>query len=346
MLIDNEIGSEYELAKFDSCNYFQRNKSFVDSKFVFSGRTAIELVLLNEPHIRKALLPSYCCNSMIDPFIKRDIKIEFYDVNYKDGLKIELDLIDDVDCILWCNYFGFNTAMPNLEDFTTDGGIIIEDITHSFLSDNNSNIQSDYLVASLRKWTSVLSGGYVASRKKELDTADFKYPSKIFLEEKKLAMTIKANYLSGIRDINKDEFLRIFAKTNDWIKDNYSRVRIDEYSKRYLISANYDRYRDVRRSNARFLYDELSDCDDIKFLFPLDEMDCPLFVPIILNNRIRNDLRNELIKNHIYCPIHWPKPELNCESNLYDLELSLVCDHRYGYKDMKRMAEVIKRSLK
>ena len=346
MFTDNEIGSEYELADFDNCDFFPKNKSSLDSKFVFSGRTAIELVLLNEPNVRKVLLPSYCCNSMIDPFIKRDINIDFYDVNYKDGLRIELDIINDVDCILWCNYFGFNTTMPNLEDFTTDGGIIIEDITHSFLSDNNSDIQSDYLVASLRKWTSVLSGGYVASRKKKLDTDNFKNPSKIFLDEKKLAMTMKADYISRTRDINKNEFLRIFAKTTDRIRDNYSKVRIDEYSKRYLISANYDRYREVRRSNARFLYDELSDCDDIKFLFPLDEMDCPLFVPIVLDNKVRNDLRKELIKNHIYCPIHWPKPELNCDSNLYDLELSLVRDQRYGYKDMKRIAEVIKRSLK
>lgn len=342
----NEIGSEFEALRNDNCNNFPKINGKYNFSFVFSGRTAIELVLLNEPNIRRVLLPSYCCYSMIEPFEKRNIEISFYNVYYEDGLVIDLEIDKNVDCILWCNYFGFNMHMPNLEDFINDGGIIIEDITHSFLSDENSNIQSHYLVASLRKWTSVLSGGYVASRKKNLDTDNFKNPSKIFLDEKKLAMTMKADYISRARDINKNEFLRIFAKTNEWIRDNYSKVNIDQYSERYLISANYDRYREVRRSNARLLYDELSDCGDIQFLFPLEKMDCPLFVPIILDNRDRNDLRKELIKNHIYCPIHWPKPELNCNSNLYDLELSLVCDQRYGYKDMKRMAEVIKRSLK
>src|SRR5699024_4919437 len=145
----------------DYSNSFPEFNSTVDHKFVFSGRTAIELVLLNEPGIKRALLPSYCCSSMIEPFEKRNIEISFYNVYYKDGLVIDLEIDKNIDCILWCNYFGFDVVMPNLVDFTNNGGIIIEDITHSFLSDNNTNMQSHYLVASLRKWTSVISGGYV-----------------------------------------------------------------------------------------------------------------------------------------------------------------------------------------
>lgn len=340
-----EIGSEFEKLEIENCNFFPEIEREYDTRFVFSGRTAIELVLLNEPNIKKALLPSYCCSSMIEPFIKRNIETSFYNVYYKNGLVIDLEIEQSVDCILWCNYYGFNTIMPNLENFTNKGGIIIEDITHSFLSDKISNIQSHYLVASLRKRTSVLCGGYVASRKKKLDTDNLTNPSKIFLEEKKLAMTMKADYLSGIRDIRKDEFLRIFAKTNERIKENYYNLSIDDYSKSIFLNADYARYRNVRRSNARVLYDELSDCNDIKFLFPLDKMDCPLFVPTIIDNGIRDELRKELNKNYIYCPIHWPKPEFDCESNLYDLELSLVCDQRYGYKEMIKIAQVIKRSL-
>lgn len=342
----NEIGSEFELLGTDNCNNFPRIEGKYDASFVFSGRTAIELVLLNEPNIRSALLPSYCCSAMIEPFKKRNIQISFYNVFYKDGLVIDLDIDKNFDCILWCNYFGFNATMPNLDEFINKGGIIIEDITHSFLSDNNSNPQSQYLVASLRKWTSLLSGGYVASRVKRIETKNLKKPNKAFLKDKKLAMIMKSYYLQGNKEINKDEFLKLYAKTNEWLKKNYSVLNIDEYSKQLLISADYDRYRHVRRDNARVLYNELSNFKDIKFLYPVEKMDCPLFVPLILDSDVRYELRKELIKNHIYCPIHWPRPEFNCESNLYDLELSLVCDQRYGYKDMQRISEVIKRSLK
>lgn len=340
-----EIGSEFELSNLDCYDNFPEINSIVDYRLVFSGRTAIELVLINEPNIRSALLPSYCCSSMLEPFVKRGIDISFYNVYYKEGIAIDLEIDKNVDCILWCNYFGFNTPMPNLDKFINEGGIVIEDITHSFLSDNNYNAQSHYLVASLRKWTSVYSGGYIVSRVKKLKTNNLRSPDQTFLEEKKLAMTMKSEYLNGNNDIQKDEFLRLFSKTNERLKENYSKVSIDEYSKYFLKSADYDRLRDLRRSNANVLYKELSSCKDIKFLYPIDEMDCPLFVPIILDSEIRNYLRKELIKNHIYCPIHWPRPEYGCESNLYDLELSLVCDHRYGHNEMQTIAKVIKRSI-
>ena len=68
-------------------------------------------------------------------------------------------------------------------------------------------------------------------------------------------------------------------------------------------------------------------------------MDCPIFVPILTTNR--EAIRKKLIENEIYCPIHWPKPNDKCESNLYELELSLICDQRYNEADMQRIVDVI-----
>lgn len=51
------------------------------------------------------------------------------------------------------------------------------------------------------------------------------------------------------------------------------------------------------------------------------------------------------MSNNIYCPIHWPIPErimLNNETRqVYEEELSLICDQRYGNNDMLRIAKVI-----
>ena len=71
------------------------------------------------------------------------------------------------------------------------------------------------------------------------------------------------------------------------------------------------------------------------------DSDTPIFLPIFMETKERDGLRKHLIEMGIYCPVHWPKPE-GCESNIYDLELSLICDQRYGIEDMKRIVSVIK----
>ena len=76
-------------------------------------------------------------------------------------------------------------------------------------------------------------------------------------------------------------------------------------------------------------------------MFDIENMDCPLFVPVIIKNGKRDVIRKKLVDNEIYCPVHWPHPDANCESNLYEMELSLVCDQRYGREDMQRIVDVL-----
>ena len=76
----------------------------------------------------------------------------------------------------------------------------------------------------------------------------------------------------------------------------------------------------------------------------MKENDCPLFVPILVENR--NELRKYLISKNIYCPVHWPISSLHKLSDeeryIYDHEISLVCDQRYNLEDMDYICECIK----
>lgn len=340
---EKEIGSEFHYVELTNGNGINL-PAVKDYTFTFSGRTAIETVLNNEPNITKVLLPSYCCDSMIEPFRKKGIEIYFYCVDYDGKFKIKFNDMK-VDAILWCNYFGFIYKMLDLSRFINEDGIIIEDITHSFYSLQQFNEQSHYLVASLRKWGSVLSGGYCGCRTKILTNKPTKYPSNEFLLNKKKAMEEKANYLGGI-NINKEGFLQKFNDSNKWLSLNYSDLMIDDYSLDYLNHVNTSLERMIRRNNAHVLYDGLKECENISFLFKEANMDCPLFVPIIVENGKRTDLKKRLTESEIYCPIHWPKPNMNCESNLYNLELSLICDQRYNEEDMQRVVSIIKDFMK
>lgn len=339
-----EIGSEFSVESFFKSAEVQRQLVIPEidkGEFVFSGRTAIETVLMNELSIHKALLPSYCCDSMIEPFRKAGIEVSFYSVSYDNGIKIDLNAGTDADCILWCNYFGFNSLMPNISTFIKRGGIVIEDITHSLYSRKQFHKQSQYLVASLRKWEPLICGGYCLDRMKRLANVPKDKPSECFLRHKRKAMILKSRYIAGENGISKQEFLNMYNTANEWLSENYSGLSIDEYSQYYLNQVDYVSHRQRRIDNAKVLYNGLKKHSDIEFLFQIKDMDCPLFVPIIVKDGKRDKIRKKLIANEIYCPVHWPRPNAVCDSNLYDIELSLVCDHRYNEADMQRIVDVL-----
>lgn len=331
-----EIGSEFhkEVAQKGNGLVFP-----LQGVFTFSGRTALEIVLKKIPEAKKALLPSYCCDSMIEPFIKTGIELDYYPVYYENGLKVDLKIPEDIDVLVWCNYFGFRLTMPDISEFVKKGGIIIEDITHSFFSPHPYHQQSHYYVASLRKWEPIVCGGFCASVNGDLLDTQLKPPPKEFVDLKITAMKMKADYLLKPDAAKKAQFLSMFDKSNRWIRNNYSGLSIDSGSMKYLDCVDMIKQKKTRVRNARILYKGLK---KVQFLFPEKDMVCPLFVPIVLPNR--DEVRSVLINNNIYCPIHWPKPK-NCESNLYDHELSIICDQRYNEDDMERIISVLQEIL-
>lgn len=321
--MSREIGSEFHSVPFEDGQGINFPRC---GTLVFSGRTAIAGILHQLSDVHTALLPSYCCDSMIAPFRDMGLDVNFYTVEWNNGLKIDVNKSADV--YLWCNYFGYRNEIPKIS------GIIIEDITHSLLSEKQYHEESDFLVGSIRKWEPVNCGGYCS-----IDL-EVERPSDEFVQNKMSAMEIKNEYLKDLDSTKKMQFLAMFEDSNRWLAEHYSDLSIDPWSKAFLSHVNVEKQRSVRRENARVLYEGLR--GKVQFMFSEQEMDCPLFVPIILTNR--DEVRAHLIKNEIYCPVHWPKPE-GCESNIYDIELSLICDQRYGIEDMRRIVSVVLEAL-
>ena len=326
-----EIGSEFHKVSFDSGHGLSYP---TPGTLVFSGRTAIETVLKEITWARKAVLPSYCCNSMIQPFQEAGIEVEFYPVYFENGLKIELNIPEKTDIVLWCNYFGFTVPMPDLSEFH---GVIIEDVTHSLFSKSSYHLQSNYLVASLRKWEPINCGGYCSAVNGKIQYEPTISPPLEYVRLKTAAMELKKAYLSDLHKEMKTQFLAMFGESNRWLAENYSGLAIDPWSSEYLSSVDMEEQRKIRRRNANVLYEGLE--GKAQFLFPIENMDCPLFVPVLFQNR--EEVIKTLISHQIYCPAHWPRPE-GCDSNLYKQELSLVCDQRYNEGDMKRIVSALR----
>src|SRR5699024_10303670 len=124
----------------------------IDNKLFLSGRTAIDFVIKdiqNKTEVNSVYFPSYCCQSMLQPFLDVGIKVVFYDVDFHKGLKLNINENQQCDIFFAMNYFGFSSGRMDryIEMFKQRNITVIEDFTHSLLSKVSYNDQSDYIVA-------------------------------------------------------------------------------------------------------------------------------------------------------------------------------------------------------
>jgi hypothetical protein len=348
--LDN-IPTEYIVKTLNWCNIGE------ERILVFSGRTAIDYILEDMPKdVQSVYMPSYCCYSMIQPFLDREIHIDFYDVICDDdGLKYTIDYEKSCDIFVATSYFGFSSTTMDLAigTFSNKGVTVIEDITHRLLSDQAYCNKADYNVASLRKWFAIPSGGLAIKQRGTFKEQQLKSVPQ-WIETKIVAMRKKAVYLLcrnkgdySIQEDNKQTFLNLFSEFNDRLQHNYKGIEIDGLSKHLLFITDIAAVKKRRRDNAHFLYEAFSKHQFVKPLINGTNftIDCPLFFPVRVNPEARDAMRNYLINNQIYCAIHWPIPnesQLNYRTKrVYDEELSLVCDQRYDIDDMARIVHVI-----
>ena len=97
-----EIGSDFWKAEL------KKN----DIRFFLSGRTALEYIIRDictDTVFDSVLLPSYCCHTMIEPFVRHGMDIRFYDVYYSQG-KLCADIPEPQkrEIFFLIEYFGYS----------------------------------------------------------------------------------------------------------------------------------------------------------------------------------------------------------------------------------------------
>ena len=350
-----EIGSYYEYDYSVENNNEVQTPLFIPSNitdftYTFSGRSAIELALINimeSQDIKRVYMPSYCCSSMLSSFIKHGIDITYYDVSINsNGLTYHIDYSQDVDLFFAMSYFGVEHSMDEvIKKFKSLGTIILEDITHRLLSEISFSKYADYGVASLRKWFAIPTGGLLVS-KTNINIKPNK-KSDIFVQDQIKAMELKTSYLNENK-VEKEAFFKLYNRLNQEIQEIDYLFKIDKTSEQILHKLDVNNIKQIRKENARIMYENLRQYSLINMLqetVDLSQM-TPLYVPIIVQSKeIRDKLVKHLIDNQIYCPVHWPKPteiNLNNRNNaLYEQEISLICDQRYSRNDMRKIIEKI-----
>lgn len=315
-----------------------------DCRYVLSGRTALDIIIrdaIREKDIQKVYLPSFCCHSMIEPFVNNRIAIEFYSVTFsQDGLKIDFDPNHDCDIVYLLDFFGFvdERVSEMARKEKARGTVVLYDATHSLLCAEVDYSEYDYVFASLRKWFNVNAA--ICAKKNEWDWFPTLKTETEFSLARNKAFSEKGLYMSDKSD-DKETYLERFSAAEEWLDQHYRDYKPDCDSLKMLESVNIQYVRMKRRMNAETLVRGLTEFDQAFVYSPyrkLNEKDCPLMVPIFLHTEHRFMLRKHFIEHKCYLPIHWPISPCHkiCSNMLqpYEEELSLVCDQRYSLEDM------------
>ena len=142
---------------------------------------------------------------------------------------------------------------------------------------------------------------------------------------------------SGIFD--PDVYLGLLEKGEKMMDDKYT-FAASRMSRSLFERQDVSSVARKRRLNARILHFGL---DDIGLKHLYNEESVPFFVPVFLDDKIRRDeIREKMFNDNIYCPVHWPEWNPDIKNPLYDRELSLICDQRYDEDVMNRILEVFK----
>ncbi len=344
-----QIGSEFpinisDLSYHDRSSIPFRLEGFTTSLFS-SGRGALRSLLR---HVGKKtiLLPCHICQSVIQACVQESYTVSFYSLFVND--EIEFDSLQaklaNVEVLLFVNYFGFLFPSESLLKIRricdAQGIIVIEDTTHSFLS--NPLSIGDYAFSSLRKWIGIPDGAIAYTNKQDLPFTDYPRDEK-FSQLRCIGMMQRDAYLSGT--ITDSMVHRTsLERAEEYLDKDTEIFAISSFSESLLRRTNFKLIAEKRRSNYRKLYSLLAK-ENIEIVTPeLTDTDCPLF--LVIGSQRRNDLRLYLSDHGIYCPIHWPienEQLLNDKKLIKEVSriLSIPIDQRYGEEEMSYIADKI-----
>ncbi|MDE6386376.1 MAG: hypothetical protein K2L82_01065 [Lachnospiraceae bacterium] len=370
-----ELGSEFH---FDLTNTAIRGNTIYhllaryNTFYTDYGRTAITLVYehlvqISEGRRDRILLPSYICESVIEPF--KDKNIIFYDL--KENFEIEeqglYKLLESGDfdggVFFLMHYFGMvqpEETLTQIQILCKEHDIaIIEDTTHSIFTKERTI--GDYCIASLRKWMPIPEGAVIYSINQlpamwqELEHAKTSY--------KIHAMVLKQLFLGqadGYRELENVELVneayrRIFVNEEERIGESGELYAISYLSAFLLQCIDISEIRDCRATNYRHLGEELFENGISLYNWQENrkntqaiwaDMLVPFTALLYVEDKDRDSFRNYLEEHRIYCAVHWSveSEEQRRHANVPEWSgnlISIPIDQRYGEAHMRYLAEII-----
>ena len=336
------IGGEH----FFNTNLFDNNRSnFCDTEGVFleSGQTAIRFIIeeINIQSNEYVLLPDYLCPTMLQPFKEKNISYDMYEVN--SDLSINLSSIEKklnkikVKAVFFINYFGFyhNDETINYLKSLKERNIIIIEDSVQMLWFKNQGFIGDYVFNSYRKFLPIDGSLVLCSSKISVEERQDNYYS--LVNRARMTKTLYSSFNLG----KEEDFLNLFEESEKHYQSRKGIYGMSQVSKTLLSKVDTQHIEKKRIENYSYLYKELEKISKVRLVLNETKLkgNIPIGLPIRIENR--NNIRVQLRKHNIFCPVHW---ELPCKGFSREM-LTIPIDQRYDLCDMDRFINVFKQCL-
>lgn len=349
----NEINKEASVIK---PKQFGCNGS--DYVWMSTARSATSFILdrIDNRNVEKiAVIPSFTCHTVIEPFITKGYKIHTYHINRKllaDANDI-LEVIKSTGAsvFLFHKYFGWNT-ITNLENIMPElkrlGVVTIEDCTQNLYS-TFKRADADYFVGSIRKWCGVPDGGFAVCKVGQFEDKPQNVDKELEIAKMEASILKYKCLFEGKGE--KRTFLKRYREAEDILNNQNEYYSISDLST--IIQSNLDIENLINK--RRKIFEVIVDClKEIgffgeKLIFnTLNDNEVPLYCPILCEEREK--VQSVLALNNIYAPVIWHKAECSPVVDedadyVYDHILCIPVDQRYDSDDMERIVTVLGRII-
>ena len=354
-----EIGGFFHFPSFDCIDpkksvfhYLINSSGKNECLFIRDGRQAIKIVLQQIKNVqeKKCYLPAYLCHSILQPFREMGLNIQFYDHTHPLIQNIE-NICDSV--ILIIDYFGTEFySTQKIKKLLAQGNYVILDITQSILDKTRLKLchKNLYYISSLRKIFPIPDGAAIFHSNTILDVDMDDFTTYVPMLDAMILKNYYINQISDFSEIHNLDLKKLFLSQYIQYEENKDKqsIQINNIpliSLLILSNLDYNKISERRRQNLLTIYEK--NRNNELFLFDSNDIKSPFMVPLTLqNNKKRENLKNLLIKNNIYSPIHWDIKGLvpgkfRYEHQLSSRILSITIDQRYTPEDMTGISNIL-----
>ncbi len=353
-----DAGSFAKVGGESLVDYFQLDSNhFLAS----SGRGAFAGILDHGVDAKgEIVLPDYLCSEALMPVIeKRGMSYKLYDVddNFQVGHESLLQQINSkTAAVMLINYFGCidnSEIASKVRDEFSNVRIILNNVQNLYGMRQNGKqgAWADFQFCSLGKFLPVADGA-IGIGKSSFDNISMPATDQKRILTYVTAAALKKYSIEIAGESSQAElsayYQELFAELANSV--DFESRQISGFSQEVVSHLPLDDYANTRCNNHRVLVDGLGDISAIQIPFrSLENEQVPLAFPILVGEKDRDQLRQHLIDEYVYCPVHWKMNESflqRCseKSRLRARRLlSLPLDQRYTDTDMDRLVNSIRK---
>jgi hypothetical protein len=274
---------------------------------------AIEIIDLGHDDV--VLLPAYLDDSVVEPFLIRNIPTKFYHVDL--SLRVDFEDISSkigkhTKALLAINYFGFPQPLQTLRKFCDEHNLyFIEDNAHSLLSRLGKRYLGSYgdlSLFSFRKTIPLPDGAALVINNPSLPKHDVflgqASKSSIFLRTIDL-LSRNLQFRLGVGTRPTQLALSLIRKP---LRNQYGEVAMSNSSLYLARRIDYDYVYEQRRDHFKFISNRVGTLKGIRPIYEsLIDGVCPWGFPVLVQDR--DKIQKSLAKHGTILPTHWRLPD-------------------------------------